>query len=139
MAAAAAPISVDQAKTADDGYLSMRLSRSRESWSVDPEDGLVLVVWALGISKLNRTASFLWQACDGFTPLSQIVHSAADLFAAPLEEITEDSLNFVRALKQVGLLYDRDEVSSYDELPLIRRAAKHQARTHESVSECSAH
>jgi hypothetical protein len=58
---------------------------------------------------LNETATVLWQAADGCTPLSQIVeHRVCQEFDVQLEEAYRDAAELVEQLASHGILLVSD-------------------------------
>jgi hypothetical protein len=58
---------------------------------------------------LNETATLIWQAADGCTPLSQIVESrVCQEFDVALEEAYEDAAELVEQLATHGILLVSD-------------------------------
>ncbi|HUV69736.1 MAG TPA: PqqD family protein [Terracidiphilus sp.] len=61
------------------------------------------------IFMLNPTATVIWQAADGNTPLSRIVEEKVCAeFDVPVEEATADAQHFVDELSEHGILVVSD-------------------------------
>lgn len=66
---------------------------------------------------LNETATAIWQAADGTTPLSQIVAAkVCSEYDVDLETAAQDAMHFVDELSAHGILITSDQ-------PIIRDAA----------------
>ena len=53
---------------------------------------------------LDRTASIVWNAFDGVTPLGELVDELADAFGADRDVVRDDVLELTRTLGRAGLL-----------------------------------
>jgi hypothetical protein len=59
---------------------------------------------------LNQTATLIWQAADGTTPLSQIVaRNLCSEYEVDLETAARDAMQFVDELAAHGILLASDE------------------------------
>jgi hypothetical protein len=64
---------------------------------------------------LNETASAIWQAADGATPLGEIVERAVcSEFDVPPDEALKDAEDFVRELAGHGILLISDQPISQE-------------------------
>lgn len=83
-------------------YFPVKMSGLAEEWVekevivYDKNSGLV--------HHLNRTASMIWQCCDGEHSCNDIVRTIGEQFEATEENITEDVMTTLTTLEKEGLL-----------------------------------
>jgi hypothetical protein len=71
---------------------------------------MVMSVVDSTLFNLNPTASLLWQAADGITPLSEIVrHHILPNFEVEFEAAYQDALAFAQELARHGILRITDQ------------------------------
>lgn len=59
---------------------------------------------------LNETATLIWQAADGVTPLSQIIaHKLCSEYEVDIETAARDAMQFVLELAAHGILLASDQ------------------------------
>jgi len=56
------------------------------------------------IHQLNPTASYIWERCDGHTPVGAIAHQLAQAFDVELTVATRDVQTMVTQLQALHLL-----------------------------------
>jgi Coenzyme PQQ synthesis protein D (PqqD) len=59
------------------------------------------------IHSLNETASFVFDRCDGKTPIAHIVDALVETFDVQKQQAEEDVSGFVRDLLARGMLVER--------------------------------
>ena len=70
---------------------------------------LVLDTEADKIHQLNITASYIWNRCDGSTPINEIAEALAKDFDIGHDEATKDVIDTVAALKKQNLIVEPQE------------------------------
>jgi hypothetical protein len=100
--------------------LEMRLAR-RFEWKAEPDGRAVVLVpkfrqpllvkWLLPFLarphfrvRLDDFGTFVWQRCDGTTPVSQIADEVAAAFGGRAEPLYERLGQFIRRLERDGLV-----------------------------------
>ncbi len=56
------------------------------------------------VHRLNLTASYIWQLCDGTNTSDQIAAQLAADFGRSTEQVIDDVLGAIASLRQLGLL-----------------------------------
>jgi hypothetical protein len=75
-------------------------------------DGQMMIMSAVDSTffTLNETATLIWQAADGTTPLSQIVaHTLCSEYEVDIETAARDAILFVDELSAHGILIASDQ------------------------------
>jgi hypothetical protein len=57
---------------------------------------------------LNEVGAFIWEHCDGRTPVAEIARALTDEFEVSLDEAQRDCLEFIEGLVEQGVLLWRD-------------------------------
>jgi|WetSurMetagenome_2_1015567.scaffolds.fasta_scaffold185657_2 hypothetical protein len=74
------------------------------------EDKVVLIgKEGATIHTLNRTASHIWDLCDGVNSPNEIAANLCERFDVPAEEAIADVRETINKLEQMGLIEKRDD------------------------------
>jgi hypothetical protein len=76
------------------------------------EDKVVLIgTEGATIHTLNKTASYIWELCDGVNGPDEIAANLRERFDAPAEEVNRDVRETINKLEHMGLVEKRDNIA----------------------------
>jgi hypothetical protein len=73
-------------------------------WRRIGDDIVVITADAQSTHVLNKTAAFIWEACDGSSGTAEIVARLCERFEVSYEEASADVGQFVEDMLRIGLL-----------------------------------
>ena len=91
--------------------LAGKIPKRRSDVNVRVIEGETVVLDRKGarIHQLNRTASYIWDRCDGGSTIEEIAGQLAESFAVDAKTAARDAVATVRQLQRLNLLEPREE------------------------------
>ena len=56
------------------------------------------------IHQLNKTASYIWESCDGTSTVTEIANELAEAFGIDVDSAERDTVTVVEELESLGLI-----------------------------------
>jgi len=79
-------------------------------WRRIDDEAVIIREDGSSLHVLNKTATHIWELCDGGCGADEIVVSLVERFDVSFEEASEDVKELVTKLEQIGLLNRSQEV-----------------------------
>jgi hypothetical protein len=86
------------------------IQSARTAWRVYDGEAVILCPDDGTLNTLNAVGTRIWESADGKTPLKTIVARICDEFEIDLEQAEVDTIAFVTALRDRGLMAVSDTI-----------------------------